>query len=112
MSKYTFKSINGTGVINCDSLDLVRPFKVTTELQAENGPNISGTKYYVRICEATTTTMELFKDLDKAMQVSEETYDQIIKLKQIWCEHQVLTGKISPFALTPGMVPNSNEENE
>ena len=105
MSKYTFKSIDGTGVINCDNLDLVRPFKVMIELQAQSGPNISGTKYYARICEATTTTMELYKDLDKAMQVSEETYDQIIKLKQVWCEHQVLTGKISPFAVTPGMVP-------
>lgn len=81
MSKYTFKSIDGTGVINFDSLDLVRPFSL----------NISGTKYYVRICEAATTTMELYKDLNKAMQISEETYDKIIELKQTWCEHLQLT---------------------
>lgn len=82
MSKYTFQSLEGTGVISCDNLDLVRPFKVITELQAESGPNITGTKYYARVCDATTTTMELYHYLNEAMQVSKETYNQIIKLKQ------------------------------
>jgi hypothetical protein len=39
------------------------------------------------------------------MQVSEETYNQILKLKRTWCEHQVLTGKMSPFEVTPEMCP-------
>lgn len=105
MSKYTFKSIDGTGVINCDSLDLVRPFKVKREIHFEDRPTVVNTTYHVRLCSADTTTEQLYHELDKAMQVSEETYDQIIKLKQTWCEHMVLTGKISPWAVTPGMVP-------
>ena len=106
MSKYTFKSLDGTGVINCDSLDLVRPFKVKREIQFNlNKSIVVNTTYHVRLCSVGTTTEQLYQELDKAMQVSEETYNQIIKLKQTWCEHQVLTGKISPFVVTPGMVP-------
>lgn len=107
MSKYTFKSIDGTDVIDCDSLDLVRPFKVKREIKFVDldRSTIVNTTYHVRLCSADTTTEQLYQELDKAMQVSEETYDQIIKLKQTWCENLVLTGKISPFAVTPGMVP-------
>lgn len=106
MSKYNFKSLDGTGVINCDSLDLVRPFKVKREIQFDlNKSTVVNTTYHVRICSAGTTTEQLYQELDKAMQVSEETYNQIIKLKQTWCEHQVLTGKMSPFEVTPGMCP-------
>lgn len=106
MSKYTFKSLDGTGVINCDSLDLVRPFKVKREIQFDlNKSTVVNTTYHVRLCSADTTTEQLYQELDKAMQVSEETYNQIIKLKQTWCEHQVLTGKMSPFEVTPGMCP-------
>lgn len=106
MSKYTFKSLDGTGVINCDSLDLVRPFKVKREIQFDlNNSTVVNTTYHVRLCSAGTTTEQLYKELDKAMQVSEETYNQIIKLKQTWCEHQVLTGKMSPFEVTPEMCP-------
>lgn len=106
MSKYTFKSLDGTGVINCDSLDLVRPFKVKREIQFDlNNSTVVNTTYHVRLCSADTTTEQLYKELDKAMQVSEETYNQIIKLKQTWCEHQVLTGKMSPFEVTPEMCP-------
>ena len=106
MSKYTFKSIDGTGAINCDSLDLVRPFKVKREIQFDlDRSAIVSTTYHVRLCSIGTTTEQLYKELDKAMQVSEETYNQIIKLKQTWCEHQVLTGKVSPFEVTPEMCP-------
>ena len=105
MSKYTFKSINGTGVIKCDSLDLVRPFKVKREIKFENRPTVVNTTYHVRLCSAYTTTEQLYHELDKAMEISEKTYDKIIRLKQVWCEHQVLTRKISPFAVTPGMIP-------
>ena len=107
MSKYNFKSLDGTGVINCDSLDLVRPFKVKREIQFDlNKSIVVNTTYHVRLCSVDTTTEQLYKELDKAMQVSEETYNQIIKLKQTWCEHQVLTGKMSPFEVTPEMCPN------
>ena len=106
MSKYNFKSLDGTGVINCDSLDLVRPFKVKREIQFDlNKSTVVNTTYHVRLCSTDTTTEQLYKELDKAMQVSEETYNQIIKLKQTWCEHQVLTGKMSPFEVTPEMCP-------
>ena len=106
MSKYNFKSLDGTGVINCDSLDLVRPFKVKREIQFDLfSPPIENTTYHVRLCSVDTTTEQLYNELDKAMPISEETYNQIIKLKQTWCEHQVLTGKISPFEVTPGMCP-------
>ena len=106
MSKYNFKSLDGTGVINCDSLDLVRPFKVKREIQFDlNKSTVVNTTYHVRVCSVDTTTEQLYRELDKAMEVSEETYNQIIKLKQTWCEHQVLTGKISPFEVTPGMCP-------
>ena len=108
MGKYTFKSLDGTGVIECDSLDLVRPFKVKREIRIEfdsNRSTIVNTTYHVRLCSADITTEQLYQELDKAMQIAEETYDHIIKLKQVWCEHQVLTGKMSPFAVTPGMVP-------
>lgn len=105
MSKYTFKSLDRTGVIKCDSLDLVRPFKVKREIRFENRPPVVDTTYHVRLCPADITTGQLYRELDKAMQISEKTYDKIIKLKQVWCEHQVLTGKISPFAVTPGMIP-------
>lgn len=106
MSKYTFKSLDGTGVINCDSLDLVRPFKVKREIQFDlDRSTVVNTTYHVRLCSVDTTTEQLYQELDKAMQVSEETYNQIIKLKQTWCEHQVLTGKISPFEVTPEMCP-------
>lgn len=106
MSKYTFKSLDGTGVINCDSLDLVRPFKVKREIQFDlNKSTVVNTTYHVRLCSVGTTTEQLYQELDEAMQVSEETYNQIIKLKQTWCEHQVLTGKMSPFEVTPGMCP-------
>lgn len=106
MSKYTFKSLDGTGVINCDSLDLVRPFKVNREIQFDLDKSIVvNTTYHVRLCSVDTTTEQLYHELDKAMPVSEETYNQIIKLKQTWCEHQVLTGKISPFEVTPEMCP-------
>jgi len=106
MSKYNFKSIDGMGVIDCDNLDLVRPFKVKREIQFDLGRStIVNTTYHVRLCSVGTTTEQLYKELDKAMQVSEETYNQIIKLKQTWCEHQVLTGKMSPFEVTPEMCP-------
>lgn len=106
MSKYNFKSIDGMGVIDCDNLDLVRPFKVKREIQFDlNKSTVVNTTYHVRMCSVGTTTEQLYQELDKAMQVSEETYNQIIKLKQTWCEHQVLTGKINPFEVTPGMCP-------
>jgi len=106
MSKYTFKSIDGTGAINCDSLDLVRPFKVKREIQFDlSKSTVVNTTYHVRLCSVGTTAEQLYQELDKAMQVSEETYNQIIKLKQTWCKHQVITGKISPFEVTPGMLP-------
>jgi hypothetical protein len=107
MSKYTFKSLDGTKSINCDSLDLVRPFKVKREIKFVDldRPTVVNTTYHVRLCSADTATEQLYQEMDKAMQVSEETYGQIIKLKQTWCEHLVLTGKISPLVVTPGMVP-------
>ena len=103
--KIQFNSADGLRVVSCDDPAMVRPFKIMNELQAERGPNISGTKYYARICEATTTTMELYKELNEAMEITKETYDKLIEIKRTWCKHQVLTGKISPFAVTPGMVP-------
>lgn len=105
MSKYTFKSLDRTGVIKCDNLDLVRPFKVKREIKFENRPTVVNTTYHVRLCSADTTTEQLYHELDKAMEISEKTYNRIIGLKQVWCEHQVLTGKISPFVVTPGTIP-------
>lgn len=106
MSKYTFKSLDGTGVINCDNLDLVRPFKVKHEIQFDlDRSTVVNTTYYVRLCSVGTTTEQLYQELDKAMQVSEETYNQILKLNRALCEHQVFTGKISPFEVTPEMCP-------
>ncbi len=106
MSKYNFKSLDGTGVINCDNLDLVRPFKVKREIQFDlNKSTVVNTTYHARLCSVDTTTEQLYQELDKAMQVSEETYNQILKLKRTWCEHQVLTGKMSPFEVTPEMCP-------
>lgn len=106
MSKYTFKSLDETEAINCDSLDLVRTFKVQYEIQFDLDRSIIvNATYYVRLCSDDITTEQLYQELNKAMQVSKETYNQIIQLKRTWCEHRVLTGKMSPFAVTPGMVP-------
>lgn len=99
-----FKSIDGKTIINCEDLARVRPFKVMLTLQAQDGPNIAGTRYYVRLCDSIVTTEQIYRELDKAIEVTEATYNEIIKLKRTWCTQQVLNGKISPFAVTPGMV--------
>lgn len=102
MSKYTFKSLDGTGVINCDNLDFVRPFKVNREIQFDIDKSvIVSTTYHARLCPAGTTTEQLYMEMDKAMQVSEETYNQIIKLKT----DLALTGKAIQFEVIPGMRP-------
>ena len=107
MSKYTFKSLDGTGVINCDDLDLVRPFKVNREIQFDIDKSIIvSTTYHARLCPAGTTTEQLYKEMDKAMQVSEETYNQIINLKT----DLALTGKATQFEVIPWMSPKQVHE--
>ena len=104
VKKTEFKSIDGKTIINCEDLARVRPFKVMLQLQAQDGPNIAGTRYYVRLCDNIVTTEQIYRELDEAIEVTEETYNEIIKLKRTWCTQQVIDGKISPFAVTPGMV--------
>lgn len=112
VKKTEFKSIDGKTIINCEDLARVRPFKVMVEIPSKKGPTVVGIKYCVRLCDNSVTTEQLYRELDKAIEVTEETYNEIIKLKRTWCTQQVVDGKISPFAVTPGMVPNSKEESE
>ena len=104
VKKTEFKGIDCKTIINCEDIARVRPFKVMLQLQAQDGPNIVGTRYYVRLCDNIVTTEQIYRELDEAIEVTEETYNEIIKLKRTWCTQQVLDGKISPFAVTPGMV--------
>ena len=90
---------------------VLRPFTVRHELMAVGtpGPNIAATRYYVRVCSDNITSQQLYEELDKAVEVSKETYEAIMKAKRTWCEHQVASGKISPFAVSPGMVNQPKE---
>ena len=110
--KTEFKGIDGKTIINCEDLARVRPFKVMVEIPSKNGPTVVGIKCCVRLCDNSVTTEQLYRELDKAIEVAEETYNEIIKLKRTWCAQMVTDGKISPFAVTPGMVPSPKEENE
>ena len=95
------------GVCRCVvSPDIVRPFTVGHDVMIDGKP-MSATYYYVRVDVDGVdkiSTEQLFTELSKAVEVSKETYDKVLKAKRTWCEHQVISGKISPFAVTPGMV--------
>lgn len=104
VKKTEFKGIDGKTIINCEDLARVRPFKVMVEIPSRKGPTVVGIKYCVRLCDNSVTTEQLYRELDKAIEVTEKTYNEIIKLKRTWCTQQVIDGKISLFAVTPGMV--------
>ena len=95
VKKTEFKGIDGKTIINCEDLARVRPFKVMLQLQAQDGPNIACTRYYVRLCDNIVTTEQIYRELDEAIEVTEEIYNEIIKLKRTWCTQQVLDGKKS-----------------
>ena len=93
------------------SPDTVRPFTVGHDVVIDGKP-MSVTNYYVRVDVDGVnkiSTEQLFKELSKAVEVSKETYEAVMKAKRTWCEHQVISGKISPFAVTPGMVNQHKE---
>ena len=93
------------------SVEFARPFTVGFDAIVDGEP-ISITRYYVRVDIVGVdqiSTVQLYEELDKAVEVSKETYDEVLKAKRTWCEQEVLAGRISPFSITPGMVnPKEN----
>ena len=105
-----FTSKDG-GIRHVVSVDIVRPFTVGYDVTID-GKSINITNYYVRVDidgVDKISTEQLYKELSKAVEVSKETYEAVMKAKRTWCEHQVISGKISPFAVTPGMVNKPKE---
>lgn len=104
VKKTEFKSIDGKTTINCEDLARVRPFKVMVEIPSREGPTVVRIRYWVRLCDNSVTTEQLYRELDKAIEVTEETYNDIIKLKRTWRTQIVVDNKISMFSVAPGMV--------